>query len=283
MEKRKVKVTADSTCDLSPELIAKYDISIIPLYVFLGEDSFRDGVDLTNEGIFSYCDQSKGLAHTAALNHLDYLNFFKPFIDEGYEVVHINLSSELSSCHQNAVLVANELSNVYVVNSCNLSTGMGHLTLMAAEMAEKGYGAAEIAESLKDYIDKVDASFILDTLDYLHKGGRCSTLAALGSNLLSLKPCIEVHDGKMGVGKKYRGNLKKCSLAYVNDRLANLQDIDPHRIFLTHTHLDEEIISVLYDKIASLNYFEEIHITKAGGTISCHCGPNCMGVLYLHK
>jgi len=189
----------------------------------------------------------------------------------------------MSSCYQNALIAAEEFEGVYSIDSQNLSTGIGQLVLDACELAKEGKTGAEIKEILDEKKSLLDVSFVLDTLSYLRRGGRCSSVAELGANLLNLKPCIEVKNGTMGVGKKYRGNVEKCILKYVTDRLKDRDDIDTHRIFITHSgSYSEEALQEVYNTVASCQPFEHIYITQAAGTISCHCGPKCLGILYYH-
>ena len=279
----KIKITCDSTCDLTPELYEKYQVSVSPLCVTLGDDLHRDSVDVTAQDIFAYVDQTGNLPKTSAISVGEYEEFFQPFVDDGCSVIHINISSEFSACYQNACLAAQNLGNVYPIDSRNLSTGSAHLVLAAAEMAQQGVEAAQIAEELKKLQARVDASFVLQTLEYLKKGGRCSSVVALGANLLSLRPEIEVTGGKMEVGKKYRGKMEKTILDYVKGRLVGRDDIDTKRIFITHSYVPQEIVEKVIALVKELHPFEEIIETKAGCTITSHCGPNCLGVLFLRK
>jgi len=280
----RIKITADSTCDLSKELTEKYDISIIPLYISKNGETFKDGVDITADDIFEYVDSGAGTCGTVAINISDYTEFFAQKLADYDALIHINISSDFSSCHQNAKIAASEFENVYVIDSRNLSTGMGHIALDAAILAEGGMAPEAIVAELARRTEKVDTSFIINTLTYLHKGGRCSGVALLGANLLSLKPCIEVVDGKMQVGKKYRGNLKNVMRQYVTDRLSGRDDIEHRRIFITHTSVyPEEICQMVRSLVAELGPFEEIIETVAGCTISNHCGTNCLGILFYKK
>ncbi len=280
---KKVKITADSTCDLPKDIIEKYSISIIPLYVNLGDKSYHDRIDISPDIIFNYYEETHKLAATSAINIIDYTNLFNEFLIENQEVIHISLSSEISCCYQNAHLAASELENVYVFDSKNLSSGSGHLVLLAADLAEKGLSAKEIYDELTRARDLVDSSFVIDTLEYLHKGGRCSALAVLGANILNLKPCIEVKDGKMGVAKKYRGKMSQLLLQYTDDRLADLDNIESKRIFITYTKIDDKILDKIRKKIESLNKFDEIIMSVAGSAITCHCGPGTLGILTMRK
>lgn len=279
----RIKVTADSTCDLSPALLAAYDVTLASLYVNIGEKTYRDGVDIQPDDVFEAFEKDALLAKTAAVSIEDYSELFTRYTQRGDSVIHINISSEFSSSYQNACLAAKEMDNVYVVDSRNLSSGSGHLVLMAVELARKGLSAQEIVQRLEIAKSKVEASFVINTLTYLYKGGRCSALAALGANMFRLKPCIEVRDGKMDVGKKYRGSVKKAILHYVEDRLEDRRDLDTSRIFITHTGCCEEIVEAVRQKIIALQPFTEILETRAGCTVSSHCGPNTLGILFLRK
>lgn len=279
----KIKITADSTCDLSKEIIEKYDIDILPLYVIEDGKSFRDGADISPEDIFDYVEKTGGSVSTAAINSADYTNYFR-IIRKYYDaVIHINISSEFSSCYQNALLAAEEIDNIYPIDSRNLSTGSGHMVIEAAEMAKNGASPEEIVSAMNKLAEKIDASFIIEKLDYLRRGGRCSALAALGANILSLRPCIEVKEGKMGVGKKYRGNMIKAAEEYVKDRLEARDDIQTDRIFITHSPCNQEIIDAVKNAITKYAQFDEIIETDAGCTVSCHCGPNTIGILFKRK
>jgi len=280
----KVYVSSDSTCDLSRELIEKYGIGITPLYIVMGENSLKDGLECTPADIFAAVERTGQLCSTAAVSMADYTDFFGEKLKEYDEIVHFTISSEMSACYQNACLAAEEFAGrVFVVDSRNLSTGIGHLALCAAELAAEGKGGAEIKAAVDEKKAKLNVSFVLETLSYIHKGGRCSAVAALGANLLGLKPCIEVRDGKMGVGKKYRGSLKKALSAYVRDRLADTETLDLSRIFVTHSASDDGIAQEVADLVKELAPFEEVLVTTAGSTISNHCGPNCLGILYYNK
>ena len=279
----KIKISADSTCDLSPELIERYHIGITPLYIIRGEETLRDGIDVHPQELYDYANATGKLCKTAAVNVSDYLAYFAACREEYDAVIHFTISSDMSGCYQNACIAAKEFTNVYPVDSRNLSTGIGHLVLNAAEMAEQGMDAADIAAALEKKREKLDVSFVIDTLEYLKRGGRCSALVAMSANLLHLKPCIEVKDGKMGVGHKYRGKLEKCYVQYIEDRLKGRDDIDCHRIFITDSGIDEATWKELERVVRACQPFEEVLHTQAGCTVSNHCGPGCMGILYYHK
>ena len=279
----KIKITSDSTCDLSLEQIKKHDIGILPLTVTMGDTNHLDGVDVTPDDIYAHVAQGGGLPKTSANNIGQYQEAFEGYLKEYDAIIHLNISSGFSSCYQNACLAAEEFENVYVIDSFNLSTGHGLLVLKAAELAESGMDAAKIAEVLRETTARVDASFILDKLEYLKMGGRCSAVAVLGANLLKLKPCIEVKDGKMGVGKKYRGAFEKCLRDYITDRLADREDLELDRVFITHSGVSEEWLKIAEETVRELQPFKEICITRAGCTVSSHCGPDTIGVLYIKK
>ena len=277
---KKIKIVADSTCDISPELQQKYNIEIHPFVVNLGEKSFRDGVDISTDDILKYYRQTGNVSKTAAAPPGEYEEQWDP--DE-YDVLFFTISSGFSSAYANACLAAENLDNIYVVESANLSTGILLIVLTAADMIESGMSAAEIAEKLKEIIPKVRASFVIDTLEFLWKGGRCSGVAALGANLLRLKPCIEVIDGGMSVGKKYRGNIDKVIPQYIRDRLESTPDVVRRRVFITHTFEDRAPVEAALKQARESGMFDEVLETRAGCTIYSHCGPNTLGILYIEQ
>lgn len=279
----KIKITCDSTCDLTNELYQKNNITVVPLSIALGDEIRRDSIDIDADEIFRFVKSTNQLPKTSAISIGEYEDVFGQLVDEGYTVIHINISSELSSSHQNACLAAEDIGNVYVIDSRNLSSGSGHLVLLAAAMADSGMEAGEIVDILNEKKEKLDVSFVLQTLEYLHKGGRCSSIAAFGANALKLRPEIQVIDGKMQVGRKYRGDMEKTILAYVHGRLDGREDIDTDRIFVTHSGVPEEILGKVVDTVKSLHPFREVLVTRAGCTISSHCGPACLGVLFFIK
>lgn len=280
----KVKITSDSTCDLSPALIEKYAVDILPLSVTMGDKSYKDGVDMDTDDIFAFVDTTGTLPHTSAVNIGEYTDVFQRWIGEGYELVHFSLSSEMSSAYRNACIAAEETGHVRVVDAKNLSTGQGLLVVHAAELAAKGASPDAIFEECTALAGKVEASFVIDRLDYLYKGGRCSALSALGANLMKLKPCIEVKDGKMSPGKKYRGSFEKVIAQYVRERLEGRTDIDTSRIFVTHSKcpdgLGQKVAALVREIVPDAG---EILETDAGATITTHCGPNTLGVLFIRK
>lgn len=278
----KIKISADSTCDLSRSLIEQYQIGISPLHICIGEESYLDMVEIAPETLFEKVDA--GLPyHTAAVNVQEYLDLFGGYLQEYDAVVHVTIASGMSSCYQNACIAAQKLGNVYVVDSSNLSCGMGHLVLDAAELAGQGMEAEAIKRELDARKEKLDVSFVLATLEYLQKGGRCSAIVALGANLLHLRPCVQVREGKMQVGKKFRGKMEKCYLDYIREALSDPETVDTRRIFITDSGLSEEERQMLEDEVRSILPFETIYHTQAGCAISGHCGPHCMGVLFYRK
>lgn len=281
----KIILSADTTCDLGDILKEKYNVNYYPLHVILGDKDYQDGVDITADEIYKTYWEQHILPKTSAPNPGEYIKYFKKWTDEGYEVIHISIGSGLSSSYQNCCIAAQELKNVYPIDSHNLSTGIGLLVLEAADRIAKGMSAAEIQQEINDIRTKSHASFIVDTLTFLHAGGRCSALAALGANILNIKPCIEVDNssGKMGVGKKYRGSLEKVLKHYVTDKLNNRDDLRLDRIFITHSGISEERIELVQRTINGIADFKEICVTRAGSTISSHCGPNTLGVLFMTK
>jgi len=280
----RVKITADSTCDLPADLVEKYNIGITPLYIIMDDKQYKDRLEINVTDIFQYVDSGKGMTRSNAINISEYQEYFTEWL-KGYDaLIHINISGLLSACNQSAVVAAEDFDNVYVVDSLNLSTGSGHVVLNAAIMASEGMAPDKIVENLNNIIPKVEASFVIGTLKYLHLGGRCSSLQALGANLLKLNPCIDVIDGKMDVTKKYRGTFDKIILQYVEDRLANRDDIDDKRLFVTYPPtVSKELIDKIVEKAKSLRNFEEIICSEAGCVVSNHCGPTCVGVLFIRK
>lgn len=279
----KIKIISDSTCDLSKELIEKYDITIVPLTIIKDGQAYSDGITITPADVFAHVAAGGDLCSTTALNIEEYSQLFSKYSKEYDGILHINISSEFSSCYQNACLAAEDFDNVRVVDSRNLSTGQGLVVLQACKLAQKCSSLDELHQQVQAFTEKVEASFVLDQLAYMVKGGRCSSAAALGANLLGLKPCIEVRNGKMSVVKKYRGSYAKCLTAYVKDRLANRDDLDHDTLFITRTPVSDDSLQAVKDAIKEYGDFENIYWTEAGCTVSCHCGPSTLGVLFVRK
>lgn len=279
---QKIILSADSTCDLDEELKERYHVKYFPLHINLNGKDYLDNVTITPEEIYQEYYDHKVLPKTAAVNVQEYIEHFRPWVEDGYEVIHVNLGHALSSSYQNCCLAAQELGHVHVVDSCNLSTGTGLTVVAAGKLIEKGLDAETIAERLRAGTSRRHASFILDTLTFLSAGGRCSSVTAFGANMLKLKPCIQVdnRDGSMAVGKKYRGSLDKVLARYVKDELARYPDINPDLLFITHSGIPQDYIDLVKKTAEDTMKFKEIHITKASCTISCHCGPNTLGILF---
>lgn len=283
MSGNKIILSADSTCDLGEELKARYDVHYYPFHVILEERDYQDNVDITTKEIFDAYYARKALPRTAAINMGEYVDYFKPWVEAGFDVIHLNLGGAISSAHKNCVLAAQELGgHVYPIDSFSLSTGIALQVIEAGEMIRQGLSAPEIAERVKALRSKCHASFILDTLDFMRAGGRCSTLMAAGAALLNLKPCIEVDntDGSMHVGKKYRGSLQKVLPQYVRDKLAQYPQIKRDHIFITFSSIDPEYERLVRETIQETMEFREIHATHASCTIASHCGPNTLGILF---
>jgi len=280
---KKVVICSDSTTDLNEELTARCQVKILPLGVTLGSKEYTDGVDIDPDFIYNHYETAGELPKTSAVNVGTFTAFFKEQTDAGNAVVFFTISSEMSSTCSNAYIAAQEFEDVYVVDSRNLSTGGGLLVVRAAQMAQAGESAETIAQTCAALAANVDASFVIDNLEYLHKGGRCTMLEAMGANLLRLKPCIMVRGGKMGVGRKYRGQFAAVLEKYIADMLANPSDIDDNLVFITHAGCDEAIVHQCVEQVKKTGLFREAQVTRAGCTISSHCGRNTLGVLFVRK
>lgn len=280
----KVMLFADSTIDLTQELRERYSINTVPIHIILNDKTYKDG-EITSEEIFDNYRKTKQLPKTAAININDIVTALKPYVDDGYEIVYISLGSALSSSFRNSCLAAEELDGkVYPVDSCSLSTGAGLLAIEAAERIAKGMPAKQVAEEVQALSKNNHASFVLDTLEFLRAGGRCSALAAFGANLLGLKPSIKVdneENGAMGVGKKYRGKYEKILFDYIDDTLAAYDNIKTDRAFITYSSMENGLEQKVLEHVKAKGIFKEVFLTRASGTISSHCGPNTLGVLFM--
>ena len=279
-----IKILSDSTCDLSPELIKKYDIGIIPLYVRLGEDEYLDGVNITPDDIYKWSDETEKTPGTAAPSVNDIMNILKTYDADDYII--FTISASMSSCYSNCMLAAEELAmedHIHVINSKNLSTGIGLLIIEAAQMAENGKSAAEITEYIEKLIPRVRASFVVETLTYLYRGGRCSGVAAYFGNALKIHPRIAVVDGGMRPENKYRGFPQKYISDYVKDMEDALKSAKPERVFITHSGCSPELVIMVKDYLTKMERFGEILETRAGSVVSSHCGPGTLGVLFIDK
>jgi len=282
----KIRIMADSTCDLSPELIEKYGISVLPLNIVMDDTSYQDGVETNPDAIYTWADANRTTPKTSAPGIEAAVEFLRPAVEAGDEVCYLGISEQMSATCQVLRLAAEELDyaeHVCVVDSMNLSTGIGLQVLYAAELAQSGSTLAEMEDKLKEYRLRVRASFVVDTLTYLQRGGRCSAVTALMGNALKLKPRIAVADGKMGVSKKYRGNQKKTVIDYVKDMEEDLKQAEKARVFITHSGISTEIVENVKSYLESLQHFDAIYVTRAGGVISSHCGPGTLGVLFVDE
>ncbi len=279
-----IRISADSTCDLSPEILNKYNIAISPLNIVLDNTVYQDNVNIRPSDVVRFFEQDNKLCRTSSINVVEYQQHFEKLLKDSSHILHFSLSSDFSSCYQNAVVAASDYPNqVYVLNTKNLSTGSGQLVVRAAEMSLSNYPIGEILSAMKNLVPKIDASFIINHLDYLAKGGRCSSLTANSAKLLKIKPTIQVQDGQMHVGKKYRGSFERSVKNYVNDRLSQVELYDSDLVFITHCLCDETIVNEVYDSVLAYNYFKKIHITHTGSTIATHCGPHTLGIGLLRK
>lgn len=278
-----IKITTDSTCDLPARLLEQYGITVFPLGIVKAGKLYYDGVDIRTADIAAHVDAGGEITTTNAVNAADYEDAFRALVNKYDAVIHINIGSGFSCCHQNAKLAAEEVPEVYVVDSGNLTVGHGMMVLAAAEAAGAGRSVTEILALLEDMVPRLETSFVLDRLDYMKKGGRCSSVTALGANLLKLHPCVEVIDGKMSVTKKYRGGIEKVVSDYIQERLRERTDLDTRRVFLVDTCPGDELAGIAREILRRDGRFGEILEAKAGCTIFCHCGPNTLGLVFLRK
>ena len=277
-----IKIVSDSTCDLSQELTKKYEISIIPLCITLGEDTYLDGIDITPSEIYKWSDEHNATPKTSAVPFDKIESTLKPMIEAGDDIIFIGISEEMSStCNRVRIFAEDtEYDRLFVINSKNLSTGIGLQVLRAAELRDAGKSAEDIVSEIEGARDLVRASFVIDTPTFLARGGRCTAVEAFMANALKLHPEILVKDGKMGAGRKVRGKPSVAVMAYVDGLIPALKVADTRRVFITHSGSDREIIDAVKEKLVALDRFDEILVTQAGGVISSHCGPNTLGVLF---
>ena len=279
-----IKIISDSTCDLPQALIEKHHISILPLHIHLGEQEFEDGIEISPDEIYAWADANETTPKTSAFSISDAMDLFKPYIEGGDELICFSISNSMSASGRVMRLAAEELEaedRVHVIDSANLSTGIALLILEAAEMIENGSTASDIVARMEELKPLVRSSFVVDTLTYLHRGGRCSSVAALAGGLLRLHPRISVENGAMNAGKKYRGKMSSVMLSYVQDMEEALKAAKRNRVFITHSGCDEEILASVQQYLESLQVFDEILLARAGGVISSHCGPGTLGVLFI--
>ena len=281
-----VKIVSDSTCDLSQELLQRYDVSILPLHILLGEQEYEDGQDIFPDEIYQWSDKNKTTPKTSAPALDRVMDLLRPYVAEGREIICFAIAESMSTSANVMRIAAEELEAeklVTVIDSANLSTGIGLLVIEAATMAQNGKNAQDIVKKIEELKPFVRASFVVDTLSYLYRGGRCSGLAAMAGGALKLHPKIVVEDGAMNPAKKYRGKMKKVLMDYVKDMENELKQAKKDRVFITHSGCDQDIIREIYQHLDSLNIFSEILVTRAGGVISSHCGPGTLGVLFISK
>ena len=279
-----IKIISDSTCDLSKDLIEKYDITILPLHIHLGEEEYQDGVTITPDEIYTWADANNTTPKTSAASMMEAIELFEPYIKNGDEIISFSISSTMSANNNVMRLAAEDLEaedRIHVIDSANLSTGIGLLVIEAAIMAKEGKTGEEIVAKIEELKTRVSASFVVDTLSYLHRGGRCSSVAALAGGALKLHPKIVVENGKMGANKKYRGKMSSVILSYAKDLEEDLKKAKKDRVFITHSGCDASILSSVREYLESLNRFDEILETRAGSVISSHCGPGTLGVLFI--
>ena len=279
-----VKIISDSTCDLSKELIEKYDIEILPLHIMLGEEEYEDGKSITPDEIYKWSDEHKTTPKTSAAGITQVVDAYRPYLEQGREIVSFSISSEMSTTNNVMRMAAQELDaeeKVFVIDSANLSTGIGLLVTEAAIMAQEGKNGAQIVARMEELKPLVKASFVVDTLTYLYRGGRCSGLAAMAGGMLKLHPKIVVENGKMKPEEKFRGKIAKVMMDYVRSMETDLKNAKKDRVFITHSGCDETIISEVKAYLADMNHFDEILVTRAGCVISSHCGPGTLGVLFI--
>lgn len=281
-----VKIISDSTCDLSSELVERYNIDILPLNVLLGNKEYQDGKNITPEEIFKWADENKTTPKTSAPTMDTAVEMIKPYVEEGMEVVCFCISESMSTSGNVMRMVARELEaedKVTVIDSANLSTGVGLMVIEAAIMASEGKSSSDIKAAIEILKPKVRASFVVDTLTYLYRGGRCSATAAMAGSVLKLHPKIVVENGAMDATKKYRGKLAAVIMSYVKDMEDELKNARNDRVFITHSGCDREIVEGVKEYLRELGIFNEILETRAGGVVSSHCGPGTLGVLFISK
>ncbi|MBP5091622.1 MAG: DegV family protein [Bacilli bacterium] len=276
----RIAISAESTIDLPKSLLNEWDIHTVPFTIIMGEETFFDG-EIEPNKLFEYADRTGSLAKTSAVNTFQFEGHFKSLLEEYDAIVHISLSSKISSAYQNAAAASQKFANVYVIDSLSLSTGIALLAIYARKLASAGYEAKEVYAKTLERVPFDQASFSLESVNYLYKGGRCSALAMLGANLLRIKPEIYVKDGGMIAGKKYRGSMKKVVLSYVNDALEAFKNPDLEQVFITYSTAPDEVVEAVEARLKEVG-FKRIDKTHAGGTVSAYCGPHCLGILFIN-
>ena len=278
-----IKITADSTCDLSGALLQEWNISLMPMHILMGEESYLDGVSIRPADVFAHVQNGGKMPKSAAANLVEYADFFDPFAKEYDAVIHISVSSKLSSCYQNACLAAQQFENVSVVDSQNICTGQGYLVLQAAKWAADGLPPKNISMRLQSLAKRVELSFVLNQLDYMAKSGRCSGVLAFGANILGIKPSLAVIDGELKVVRKYRGSLPICVGKYITDQLANREDIDRSMVFISSTQAKPGCMEAIKAGLRQYGNFENVYETDIGTTIGGYSGPGTIGIVFARK
>ena len=279
----KIKILADSTCDLPKDILEQYDITLAPLTVVKGDAQYKDGITITPAEIFAHVADGGELCSTAAVSIGEYIDLFSRYANDYDGILQINIGSGFSACYQNACLAAEEFSNVRCFDTRNLTVGQGLVVLEACRLCRDAEDLDSVIRELEVYAEKIETSFLVEKLDYLVKGGRCSSAAALGANLLNLKPCIELTDNKMAVGKKYRGNFPKCLSTYIAERLNGREDIRRDMAFIVYTRVSDEALSHVHEAIREGGGFDTVVEAITSSTVACHCGPGTLGVVFVRK
>ena len=279
----KIKLTSDSSCDLTDELLEKAGVTLCPIAIILGDEERLDTVDINARGVLDFVEKTGKLPKTAATTKQTYCEFFAKHSADVDALIHFCISSKASSCYNNAVEAAKEFDNVYVVDCLALSGGQGLQIMKAADLIKEGKSVEEVLKAINENTSKTQLSFVVDTLEFLQKGGRCSTLAAVSAKLLKIHPSIYNKSGSLAVQKKYMGNMQRCLTQYVSDLAAEFKDNDDTRAFITHSPSDKELVDLVLEKTKELFHFKEIYETFAGSTVTSHCGENTIGLLFLNK
>ncbi len=279
-----IRIVTDSTCDLSPDLLNKHNIAVVPLYVVFKDESFKDGVDINNEKLYEIVEKNNNLPMTSAPAPGDFINTFKPIIDAGDDIVYIGISSKISATVQNALLAAQEFpeGRIAVLDSENLSTGLGLLVLKAVDYVKEGLSNHEIVEKLSPFVPNIRTRFIINTLDYLHKGGRCSAMQSFVGGLLKIRPIVAIKDGKMILEEKIRGKRDKVLANMIDNVMLDRDNMDGERLFITHSMAHDDVLQLKKEFEEKLNV-REVIITDTGCVVSSHCGPLTIGIIYLNK
>ncbi len=280
---KKIVISSDTTCDLPQNIIDENEIALCPITILLGTEERRDTIDIDANGVLAYVEKTNVLPKTSATSIYAYKEYFEKLLKDNEQVIHFCISSKASSCYSNAVKAAEELKNVFVVDSYSLSSGQGIQVLEACDLLKEGKTAEEIIAEIDANRDKSQISFVVDRLDFLHKGGRCSSVAMAASKVLKIHPAVAISDGALGVKKKYMGGMVRCLTQYVKDIAEENPNYDPKRCFVTHSPSDKELVDLVTDSVKNLFKFDEVIDTTAGSTVTSHCGYNTIGVIFYNK